>query len=150
MKGRNLAMKKSALNGLTGFALGAVIILDGSAAGFASPLTPVDPGFARNSAIVDVAVAGCGPRGCAAAGVRRPVARYPVRRPVHGAVVARPGGAWVRPYRWGRGGAIAAGAAIGFVAAATAMAWAPPPPQPGLCWYYTDPSQRQGFWDYCP
>ncbi len=145
-------MKKSALKGLAGFALGAVMVLDGSA-GFASPLTPFDPGFARDSAIVDVAVAACGPRGCAAAGrapvVRRP-AHYPVRRPVGGAVVARPGGAWVRPYRWGRGGAIAAGAAIGFVAAATAMAWAPPPPQPGLCWYYTDPSQRQGFWDYCP
>ncbi len=25
-----------------------------------------------------------------------------------------------------------------------------PPPQPGLCWYYTDPSRRQGFWDACP
>ena len=20
---------------------------------------------------------------------------------------------------------------------------------PGLCWYYTDPSRRQGFWDAC-
>ncbi len=28
--------------------------------------------------------------------------------------------------------------------------WAPPPPQPGLCWYYSDPSQRSGFWDTCP
>jgi hypothetical protein len=60
------------------------------------------------------------------------------------------GGAWVRPYRWGPGGAIAAGAAIGFVTAATAAAWASAPPQPGLCWYYTDPSQRAGFWDTCP
>ena len=23
------------------------------------------------------------------------------------------------------------------------------PPAPGMCWYYTDPSQTQGFWDYC-
>src|SRR3984957_5199907 len=23
------------------------------------------------------------------------------------------------------------------------------PPAPGLCWYYTDPSYRQGFWDAC-
>lgn len=60
-------------------------------------------------------------------------------------------GAWVgRPYRWAPGGAIAAGAAIGFIAAGTAVAWAPPPPQPGLCWYYTDATQRAGFWDTCP
>jgi hypothetical protein len=65
----------------------------------------------------------------------------------------RPGYAgWARPgwYNWGPGGAIAAGAAIGFIGAAAAAAWAPPPPQPGLCWYYTDPSQRSGFWDACP
>jgi hypothetical protein len=65
--------------------------------------------------------------------------------------VARPGG-WVRParYTWRPGGAIAAGAAIGFVAAATATAWAGAPPAPGYCWYYTDPGQTQGFWDVCP
>jgi hypothetical protein len=57
--------------------------------------------------------------------------------------------AWARPYRWAPGGAIAAGAAIGVVSAATAAAWAPPAPQPGLCWYYTDPSKRNGFWDAC-
>jgi hypothetical protein len=60
-------------------------------------------------------------------------------------------GGWAgRPYRWAPGGAIAAGAAIGFVAYGTALAWAPPPPYPGLCWYYTDASQRNGFWDSCP
>ncbi len=86
-----------------------------------------------------------GPRGGAAS-------RTVVRR---GAVV-RPGYAgggvrWTRPgwYRWPPGGAIAAGAAIGFVTAATAAAWAGSPPAPGYCWYYTDPSQRQGFWDVC-
>jgi hypothetical protein len=65
----------------------------------------------------------------------------------------RPGyGAWVRPgsYGWPAGGAIAAGAAIGFVSAASAAAWAGTAPGPGLCWYYTDPSRRQGFWDACP
>ncbi len=72
-----------------------------------------------------------------------------------GAVVVRPGvgyGArWVRPYRWGPGGAIAAGAAIGFVAAAGAAAYATTvAPAPGMCWYYTDPYRRSGFWDYCP
>jgi hypothetical protein len=67
-----------------------------------------------------------------------------------GGGVYRGGGAWVRPYGWPVGGAIAAGAAIGFVTAATAAAWASAPPQPGLCWYYTDASQRNGFWDNCP
>jgi hypothetical protein len=68
-------------------------------------------------------------------------------------VVVGPGVGWAaRPswYRWGPGGAIAAGAAIGFVTAATAVAWAGAPPSPGLCWYYTDPSRTQGFWDTCP
>jgi hypothetical protein len=23
-------------------------------------------------------------------------------------------------------------------------------PAPGMCWYYTDPSCTQGFWNYCP
>ena len=60
-------------------------------------------------------------------------------------------GAWVgRNYRWAPGGAIAAGAAIGVLAVGAAVAWAPPPPQPGLCRCYTDPSQRNGFWDTCP
>src|ERR1700691_4421863 len=57
---------------------------------------------------------------------------------------ARPG--W---YRWGPGGAIAAGAAIGVLATGAAIAYAGQPPAPGLCWYYTDPSYRQGFWDAC-
>jgi hypothetical protein len=60
-------------------------------------------------------------------------------------------GGWARPgYRWAPGGAIAAGAAIGFVSAATAVAWAGAAPGPGLCWYYTDPTRTQGFWDACP
>lgn len=80
---------------------------------------------------------------------RPPVHRHPVHRPVH-PVTRR--GVWARPtwYRWSPGGAIAAGAAIGFVTAATAAAWAGAPPQSGLCWYYTDPGRRQGFWDQCP
>lgn len=65
----------------------------------------------------------------------------------------RPGywGGWARPnwYSWPVGGAIAAGAAIGVVTAATAAAWAGPAPGPGLCWYYKDPSRTQGFWDAC-
>ncbi len=82
--------------------------------------------------------------------VHRPGYRPPVnRRPV----VVAPRAVWVgRPgwYRWSPGGAIAAGAALGFVTAVAATSWAGAPPQPGLCWYYTDPSRRQGFWDACP
>jgi hypothetical protein len=59
---------------------------------------------------------------------------------------------WRRPthYRWRPGGAIAAGAAIGFVGAAAAAAWAGAPPAPGYCWYYRDASRTRGFWDVCP
>ncbi|WP_294540306.1 hypothetical protein [uncultured Rhodoblastus sp.] len=69
----------------------------------------------------------------------------------HNTVVVGGRGAWGRGYRWAPGGAIAAGAAIGFVAAAGAAAYATTrPPAPGLCWYYTDASRRSGFWDTCP
>jgi hypothetical protein len=80
----------------------------------------------------------------------------------HGRVVGRPGrvvwtgrpgmyGGWYRPYRWAPGAAVATGAAIGFLgAAAAASYYSSPPPAPGLCWYYTDPSRRAGFWDVCP
>ena len=71
--------------------------------------------------------------------------------PNGGAVVRRTTVVWARPpaYYWPVGGAVAAGAAIGYVVAKTAV-WAGKPPAPGMCWYYTDPSRRQGFWDYCP
>lgn len=80
---------------------------------------------------------------------------------VRGGAVGRPGypgvrpgyaGGWARPgwYRWPAGGAIAAGAALGFVTAAAAASWAGAAPAPGMCWYYTDPTRTQGFWDTCP
>lgn len=84
-----------------------------------------------------------GPRGNAAS-----------RTVVRGGAVVRPGysGSWARPgwYRWPAGGAIAAGAALGFVTAASAAAYAGAAPAPGMCWYYTDPTRTQGFWDTCP
>ena len=96
----------------------------------------------RGGAVVRRGTAVVGPRGNGA--VRRTTV---VRPGYHGGGVR-----WARPgwYRWPVGGAIAAGAAIGFVTAATAAAWAGTAPAPGMCWYYTDPSQTQGFWDYCP
>ena len=62
------------------------------------------------------------------------------------------GGRWVRPsdYWWIAGGAIAAGAAIGYLTSVQAAAWASNPPGPGYCWYYTDPARTSGFWDTCP
>jgi hypothetical protein len=102
-----------------------------------------------------------GPHGGAYAGRPGGVHAYrPGYRPGYHGYVGHPGyrpvypgyAGWARPgwYHWGPGGAIAAGAAIGFVGAAAAAAWAPAPPAPGLCWYYTDPSQHNGFWDACP
>jgi len=67
------------------------------------------------------------------------------------AVVGLRGG-WAGPgwYWWPPGGAVVAGAAIRFVEARNAPAYAGAPPASGMCWYYTDPSRIQGFWDYCP
>jgi hypothetical protein len=129
-----------------------------------APLQPIDLASQHTdvtSDVVNVAVvvrrgAGVGPRGNAyryrSTTVVRPGGPNVVRG---GAVVVRPGyggGArWARPgwYRWGPGGAIAAGAALGFVAAGAAVAYGSPP-APGMCWYYTDMTRTQGFWDYCP
>jgi len=83
-----------------------------------------------------------GPRGGAV------VRRTNVVRPGwHGAGTrwARPAGYWWRP-----GGAIVAGAAVGFVSAAVAASWAGAAPGPNMCWYYADASHQQGFWDACP
>jgi hypothetical protein len=140
----------------------------------AAPLVPSAIQAQGNDSLIEVRAFAArgrsvhvGPRGGAVvrsgAVVRGPAGGVAVRR---GAVVAGPRGnvgvvrrttvvapgRWARPgrYRWPVGGAIAAGAALGFVAAATAAAWAGPPPSDGLCWYYTDPSRTQGFWDYCP
>jgi hypothetical protein len=103
-------------------------------------------------------------RGGAYGGMHRPGGAYGgnvnrninrnVNRNVNRAGYGYRGGAvWAgRPgwYRWPAGGALAAGAAIGFVGAASAAAWAGAPPSAGLCWYYTDSTQRNGFWDNCP
>ncbi|MBB3160003.1 hypothetical protein E0I74_29405 [Rhizobium laguerreae] len=89
--------------------------------------------------------AACGPRGCAAVGRARPAYRPAVRPPVRRGVVV------VAPRRyWRPGTAIAAGAAIGFVAGAAAVSLAGTPPQSGQCWYYTSPAKTTGFWDVCP
>ncbi len=121
----------------------------------AAPLTPTGLLNAQVNGASDVSEVAVVVRRGVAVGPRGGVYRY------GGAAVVRPGvvrpgvryGAWARPgwYRWGPGGAIAAGAAIGFIAAGAAAAYATAPaPAPGMCWYYTDPYRRSGFWDYCP
>lgn len=57
----------------------------------------------------------------------------------------------VHPRRhWHRGGAVAAGAALGFITGAAAASLAGPAPRAGYCWYYTTPRRTTGFWDWCP
>lgn len=104
----------------------------------------------RGGAVVHRGGAVVGPRGGAYRG-RTAVVGPRGNVAVRSRTVVRGGGGWARPgwYGWPRGGAIAAGAAIGMVTAATAAAWAGAAPAPGMCWYYTDPSRTQGFWDYC-
>jgi hypothetical protein len=51
-----------------------------------------------------------------------------------------------RPY-YGR---IIGGIAIGTILAASAYyAYAAEPPAPGLCWFWADEDEVQGYWDYC-
>ncbi|MFO1134016.1 MAG: hypothetical protein U1E30_02195 [Rhodoblastus sp.] len=86
----------------------------------------------------------------------RPVARRPVAGPGVGQnryyrpVRPRPV-VVVNPRRyWAPGGAIAAGAAVGFLAGAAAASVAGQPPRSGYCWYYVDATKSKGFWDVCP
>ena len=136
----------AALLGSAPLQAGAMEVLGGP-----SPAGQISDGFVQKVVIVR------GPHGGAYAGRPGGVHAY---RPGYGHPGYHPGyrpgyhgvyGGWARPgwYHWGAGGAIAAGAAIGVIGAAAAASWAGAPPAPGLCWYYTDPSQRQGFWDAC-
>jgi hypothetical protein len=59
-------------------------------------------------------------------------------------VVVRPYRKWYkRPYY----GTVIGGVALGTILGAAA--YAATPPAPNLCWYWADPSQTQGYWDYC-
>jgi hypothetical protein len=128
-------------------AASAAVGLFAAAPAQAAPLAPTGVLNAQMNDASDVSEVAVVVRRGVAVGPRGGVYRY------RGAAVVRPGVGWARPgwYRWGPGGAIAAGAAIGFVAAAGAAAYATSAaPAPGMCWYYTDPYRRAGFWDYCP
>jgi hypothetical protein len=61
-------------------------------------------------------------------------------------VVARPVRVWSRrPYY----GQVVGGVALGTIIAASVIGSAPVAPAPNMCWYWTDPSQSRGYWDYC-
>ena len=82
-----------------------------------------------------------GPYGGAA--VRGPAGAAAMRAPYGGAVYVGGVRPWVRaPYY----GAVVAGVAIGAIIATTAV---PPAPAPELCWFWSNPAQNQGYWDYC-
>jgi hypothetical protein len=54
--------------------------------------------------------------------------------------------------RWNRKpyyGNVIAGVALGTLIGVTAAGMAPVAPAPDLCWYWTNPSRNQGYWDYC-
>jgi hypothetical protein len=50
-----------------------------------------------------------------------------------------------RPYY----GQFFGGIVLGSILTAGAIGIAPPPPNPGLCWYWADPYGYRGYWDYC-
>lgn len=52
----------------------------------------------------------------------------------------------VRPWYWGR---VVAGVTIGTIIVASAVAVAPKPPSPELCWYWSDSTKTKGYWNYC-
>ncbi len=58
------------------------------------------------------------------------------------------GSYWRPGYGWG---AAAGLVAIGVLAATAASAYSvPPPPNPNLCWFYTDQTYQTGYWAACP
>jgi hypothetical protein len=68
-----------------------------------------------------------------------------VRRNV--VVVRRPYRAWARrPYY---GTAFIGAVALGTVIAVSAPHIIPVAPGPNACWYWADPSEINGYWDYC-
>ena len=143
-----------ALSGFSAPPAGAIEMVPGS-----SPAASFSDGLISKVVVYHRGGTAVGPRG----GVYHRGATWGARPGYgyRGGVYGRPGygyhggayrwGGWARPggYWWPAGGAIAAGAAIGVLAAGAAVAYAGQPPGPGLCWYYTNPSYSSGFWDAC-
>jgi hypothetical protein len=72
--------------------------------------------------------------------------RHVDKKVVHKTVVHRPYRAWGhRPYY----GAVIAGVTLGTIIAVSAPRVVPVAPAPNLCWYWSDPAEINGYWDYC-
>ena len=54
-------------------------------------------------------------------------------------------GGWQRD----RVGDVVAGVVLGAVISAAARGVPPPAPAPGLCWFWSDPYQQNGYWTHC-
>jgi hypothetical protein len=82
--------------------------------------------------------------------VRRPIARPGIRPGLRPGVIVNRPTVVVRPWRprphYGR---IIAGVALGTVIVAAIAGSVPAQPAPNVCWYWADPAQTQGYWDYC-
>jgi hypothetical protein len=50
-----------------------------------------------------------------------------------------------RPYY----GTVIAGVVLGTIVTVAAVGMIPRRPAPDLCWYWADPYQNRGYWDYC-
>ena len=50
-----------------------------------------------------------------------------------------------RPYY----GTVIAGVVLGTIVTVAAVGMIPRRPAPDLCWYWADPYQSRGYWDYC-
>jgi hypothetical protein len=59
-------------------------------------------------------------------------------------IVVRPYRRWYKRPHYGR---IIGGIALGTILGAAA--YSAIPPAPDLCWYWADPHQTRGYWDYC-
>ncbi len=58
----------------------------------------------------------------------------------------RPYRGWVRRPYYGR---VLGGVVLGTIIAAAIVGTAPVAPAPNMCWFWSDPSYTQGYWDYC-
>jgi uncharacterized protein YcfJ len=54
-------------------------------------------------------------------------------------------GGWQRD----RVAGVVAGVVLGAVISAAVRGVPPPAPAPGLCWYWSDPYQQNGYWTHC-
>jgi hypothetical protein len=108
-------------------------------------------GFAARRTTVVAGARGNAVRRTTVVGVRRGPGA--IRRTTVGAGVGAGAIAVVRPVRpWARRayyGTVVGGIALGTLITVTAVAVAPEAPAPNVCWYWTDESRSQGYWDYC-